>query len=56
MDSPDQIAAFESDLKALINRYRAEFELTLASAMGTLEIVKLELWQEQRQIIDEDEE
>jgi hypothetical protein len=44
MDHRDQITAFENDLKALIYRYRSEFELTVAAAIGTLELAKLNLY------------
>ena len=44
MDHPDQVSAFAVDLHKLIDRYRAEFDLTLAAAIGTLEVVKLELF------------
>lgn len=45
MTDPEQIAALEADLIRVIERYRAEFNLTLAAAIGTLEVVKLELFQ-----------
>lgn len=47
MTDPEQIAAFEADLKRVIDRYRAEFNLTTAAAIGTLEVVKLQLFQDQ---------
>jgi len=47
MTDPEQIAALAADLQRVIDRYRAEFNLTLAAAIGTLEVVKLELWKEQ---------
>jgi len=53
MNNKDQIFAFESDLNALIDRYRSEFELSLAAAVGVLEVVKLTLWKEQ---LDSEEE
>ena len=49
MTDPEQINAFASDLKRLIDIYRAEFDLTLAAAIGTLEIIKLELFDEQKE-------
>lgn len=49
MSDPEQIDAFATDLKRLIDRYRAEFNLTLAAAIGTLEIAKLELYTEESQ-------
>lgn len=55
MDSNEQTAAFESDLRKLIARYRSEFEMNLASVIGTLEVVKLNLWKEQMDMLDEDD-
>jgi hypothetical protein len=46
MSPEDEIEAFEKDLNALVDRYRAEFNLTLAAAIGCLEIVKLQLYKE----------
>lgn len=47
MTDPEQIDALAADLNKVIDRYRAEFNLTLAAAIGTLEVVKLELFQNQ---------
>jgi hypothetical protein len=47
MDQNEQIRAFAADLSRLIGRYRSEFRLSLASAIGTLEVVKLELFNQQ---------
>jgi uncharacterized protein YejL (UPF0352 family) len=44
MTDPEQISALAADLQSVIDRYRAEFNLTLAAAIGTLEVVKLELF------------
>ncbi len=40
MSDKEQIDAFAADLEALVSRYRAEFNLTLAAAVGVLEIQK----------------
>lgn len=45
MTDAEQISALAADLQRVIDRYRAEFNLTLAAAIGTLEVVKLELFQ-----------
>lgn len=45
MSESEQVAALAADLQRVIDRYRAEFNLTLAAAIGTLEVVKLELFQ-----------
>ena len=47
MTQNEQIARFAAELHALINRYRAEYDLTLASAIGTMEVVKLELFNQE---------
>jgi len=47
MSDPEQIEALATDIQKVIDRYRAEFNLTLAAAIGVLEVVKLELWKEQ---------
>lgn len=47
MSHKEQVAALERDLHALIDRYRSEFDLTLADAIGTLEVVKLAVWKSQ---------
>lgn len=47
MDHVEQVRALEKDLRALIRRYRMEFDLTLAAAIGTLEVVQLGLWMEE---------
>lgn len=36
MSQQEQIAAFANDLDALVERYRAEFDLTYASVLGAL--------------------
>lgn len=53
MTDPEQTSAFAADLWRVIERYRAEFNLTLATAIGTLEVVKLELFREQTEDKDE---
>ena len=44
MSDAEQIAALAADITKVIDRYRAEFNLTLAATIGTLEVVKLELF------------
>ncbi len=48
MDESQQTAAFAADLNRVVERYRAEFNLTVAAAIGTLEVVKLELFHQQK--------
>jgi hypothetical protein len=47
MTQPEQQDAFYRDLLVLTNRYRAEFQLTLSSAVGCLELAKAVLIKEQ---------
>ena len=44
MDLSDQIDAFSDDLYRLIDRYRSEFDLTVASVLGVLELAKLDIY------------
>lgn len=53
MSQRDQQLAFTSDIEMVIDRYRAEFELTLSSAVGVLEVVKHKLIAE---ILEDDED
>ncbi len=50
MDHQEQIEAFAADVAKLINRYRREFELTVAAAVGVLELAKLDLYCEAKGI------
>jgi len=36
MDHKEQTAAFEAELRNLIDRFRSEFDLTYAAVIGTL--------------------
>ena len=54
MDQPAQINALQSDLNRVIDRYRSEFDLTVAAAIGVLEFIKLDLYQEVREARDDD--
>ena len=47
MTEREQIEAFAVELVTLIRRYRSEFSLTLAAAIGVLEVIKLELFNEE---------
>lgn len=44
MNEQEQVKAFVTDLQKVIDRYRAEFNLTVATAIGAIEVVKLELF------------
>lgn len=48
MSHQEQINAFSKDIEAVIERYRREFELTVAAAVGVLELAKLDLWNAER--------
>jgi len=56
MSQRDQQVAFTHDLEAVIDRYRSEFELTLSSAVGVLEVVKHKLIAEIMEDDDDDED
>lgn len=55
MTQPDQIQAFVADLGKVVDRYRQEFDLPLASVLGSLETLKLHLFitQHEQQANDE---
>ena len=53
MSQADQQRAFTGELVNLMTRYRCEFELTLASMIGCIEVAKTHLLVE---IINEDED
>lgn len=44
MSHTDQITAFSRDIRAVVDRYAAEFHLPVASAIGVLELAKLDLY------------
>ena len=46
MNEQEQIQAFVSELQSVIDRFRAEFDLPMATAIGCLEFVKLSLFSE----------
>ena len=50
MSHTQQITAFSKDVHALIDRYASEFHLPVASAIGVLELAKLDLYK--REAID----
>jgi len=59
MTEHEQIAALSNDLDSLLDRYRAEFDLATASAIGVLTVAIHELVQEayiDRLDEDDDEE
>lgn len=49
MTHQEQIAAFQADIEAVIERYRKEFDLPLASAVGVLEVIKHDLIEGEKQ-------
>ena len=44
MTEREQVDAFAEDLGKLIDRYRSEFDLTIAGIIGVLECAKHEIW------------
>jgi len=55
MTDREQAEAFEHDLDALINRYRAEFSLTVMAAVAILEVKKFQILQEHYDASDDEE-
>lgn len=53
MTQEEQTIAFAEDLDRLIDRYASEFELTIPSVIGVLELAKFEIIKHYTQ--DEDE-
>lgn len=51
MTPNEQIAAFANELQNVVQRFIREYDLNLADAIGTLELVKLELWDAQRNLL-----
>lgn len=47
MTQEEQQDAFANDLWALIDRYRDQFDLTVASAIGVIETVKMQVLMEE---------
>lgn len=54
MDHHEQQEALETELRGVIARFRTEFNLSLADAVGTIECVKLELFRDQMRDIEDD--
>lgn len=55
MTDPEKIHALASELSIVLHRYRCEMEMTLASMIGTLEVVKLSLYGEEAKPRDEEQ-
>ena len=47
MTEQQQVLALAGDLRKVIDRYKTEFSLTVASAVGCIELLKLDLYREQ---------
>lgn len=56
MSRSRRVVHFLTELEKLIDRFRAEYDLTYAEAVGCLEIVQQALIVEMRETHDEDEE
>lgn len=55
MDQNAQIHAFAADLSRVIERHRSEFDLSVAAAIGTLEVAKLEMFRHEAGILHGDD-
>lgn len=52
---PEQIQDLVSELVRVIDRFRAEYDLPLASVLGGLEMVKIDLFMGETFVCDDDE-
>lgn len=55
MDSKPMIQFFQDEIEAVVRKYYDQ-GLTLGEAIGVLEVVKLDLWSNQRDDIDQEDE
>lgn len=55
MTDREQIEAFTGDILGVVDRYRAEFNLPNASAIGALEIVKASMLKGMLEDADDDD-
>lgn len=56
MTDREQIEAFTGDILGVVDRYRAEFNLPNASAIGALEIVKASMLKGMLEDADDDDD
>lgn len=56
MTDREQIEAFTGDILGVVDRYRAEFNLPNASAIGALEIVKASMLKGMLEDVDGDDD
>lgn len=54
MTEPEQINHLGNELHALLRRFKNEYNMTVASAIGCMEVVKMELFLEQRDASDDE--
>lgn len=55
MNDPEQTKAFADDLDKLVERYRAEFDMTYASVIGVLQMKSFLLCEEAADRSEEEE-
>ena len=55
MNHAEQIQAFADEVTALVERYRQEFDLPVAAAVGVLELVKLDIYSTERDNLNDSE-
>jgi hypothetical protein len=55
MDQTEQTLRFARELGELIDRFRREYDLTLASAIGVLEIAKLQIYGDESKYLTKDD-
>lgn len=54
MSEKEQITRLAKDLEAIIHRYKLEYNMTVGAVIGTIEVVKLELFMEQLNMNNEE--
>lgn len=54
MDQLTQIDAFQNDIDNLIDRYRQEFDISVAAVIGVLELAKLDIYQNDALLFTDD--
>lgn len=56
MSDAEQISAFATELDALVERYREEFDLTYAAVVGALHMKAFEICREAEETLEDDDD
>lgn len=54
MNDKEQIEAFVKEVTCVVNRFKSEFNLKIAAAIGVLELIKLDLYHELKAGLEDD--